>query len=243
VDSPVSFGGGVNSTALVILLASEGWRGHILFADTGTEHPDTYEYLAYLSNWLSKHDLSITRLGDEWRRGKAKLSLIEYCEHYRVTPFPGARWCTSSWKVEPLQRWCTANSYEFEALLLGISAEESHRQPQKERPLVDRGIDRNGCAKIIAAEGLEVPRKSGCWLCPFQSASQWRDLWERHPHLYERAERLEGLANERRAEKGKSVSTTLGMDKVTLAQMAERFAAQGSMFPFADYYQPCLCRL
>jgi 3'-phosphoadenosine 5'-phosphosulfate sulfotransferase (PAPS reductase)/FAD synthetase len=243
VNNPVSYGAGVNSTALVILLVNEGWRGDILFADTGTEHPDTYEYLAYFGVWLRERDLGITRLGAEWRRGKQKMSLIDYCEHYRVTPFPGTRWCTSAWKVEPLQRWCASNSYEFNDLLLGISAEESHRQPTRQRPLVDRGIDRNGCARIITAEGLELPRKSGCWVCPFQSAGQWRDLWEKHSELYERGERLEQLADERRVEKGKNARTTLAQHDLTLAQMAERFAAQGSMFPFADYYQPCMCRL
>lgn len=243
MDSPVSFGGGVNSSALVILLVNEGWRGNILLADTGTEHPDTYAYVDYFGEGLAERDLGITRLGAEWRRGKERLSLIDYCEHYRVTPFPGVRWCTSNWKVEPLQRWCAANGHEFDDLLLGISAEEAHRQPQKERPLVDRGIDRSGCVRIIQAAGLEVPRKSGCWICPFQSASQWRDLWENHPALYEQAEGLERLADERRAEAGKTTRTTLAQHDLTLAQMAERFAAQGSMFPFADYYAPCLCRI
>ena len=31
----LSFGGGVNSTALAILLINEDWRGPIVFADTG----------------------------------------------------------------------------------------------------------------------------------------------------------------------------------------------------------------
>lgn len=38
----VSFGAGVNSTALAILLVNEGWRGPIVFADPGAEWPETY---------------------------------------------------------------------------------------------------------------------------------------------------------------------------------------------------------
>ncbi len=31
---PISYGAGVNSTALAILLVNEGWRGDIVFVDT-----------------------------------------------------------------------------------------------------------------------------------------------------------------------------------------------------------------
>jgi hypothetical protein len=50
VNSEVlSFGGGVNSVALAILLVNEGWRGHIVFADTGTGRFDNTAVLCY--NW------------------------------------------------------------------------------------------------------------------------------------------------------------------------------------------------
>lgn len=243
---PLSFGAGVNSVALAVLLAIEGWHGPIVFADTGTEWPETMAYLDMFGCWLAERGLEVTVLGGEWRREhKAKgMSLIEYCESYRVTPFPGTRWCTSKWKVEPLHAWCAANGHDPDSLLIGIAAEESRRQSDKVRPLVDRGIDRNACARIIQAAGLEVPRKSGCYICPFQSPRQWRDLWETHPDLFERAERLERLADERRAEMGVQSVTHLGASRATtLRQMADGFASQGSMFEWAAYYQPCMCRL
>jgi len=37
----LSFGAGVNSTALAILLINEGWRGPIVFADPGCDRFDT----------------------------------------------------------------------------------------------------------------------------------------------------------------------------------------------------------
>ena len=52
----VSYGGGVNSTALLI-----GLHQHripvdlILFADTGAEHPHTYAYLDVMDRWLKDH--------------------------------------------------------------------------------------------------------------------------------------------------------------------------------------------
>jgi len=236
---PLSLGAGVNSIALVVLLVGEGWHGPIVMAATGCEWPETDAYVDTFKLWLADRDLAVTMLGPEWRRGKKRMALIDYCEHYRVTPFAGARWCTSMWKIAPIHAWCTANDHDPATLLIGISAEESRRQPDKVRPLVDRGLDRNACARIIQAAGLEVPRKSSCWLCPFQSPRQWRDLLERHPDLFERAARLEEASTERRAagKGGNSFFDPGG--KMSLRQ----FAQQGTLFSGLDYYVPCMCRL
>lgn len=54
----VSFGGGTNSTAMII-----GMYLHkipidlILFADTGGEQPHTYEFIRVFNAWLEKHGL------------------------------------------------------------------------------------------------------------------------------------------------------------------------------------------
>lgn len=240
-DRPLSYGGGVNSTALVILLASEGWHGPIVFSDTGTEWPETMAYIEMFGGWLRERELELTVLGSEWRRSKEAMTLIDYCEHYRVTPFPGTRWCTSRWKVEPLHKWCAENGHDPTDMLIGISAEEWHRQPEKERPLVDRGIDRNGCARIIRDAGLEVPRKSGCWICPFQTPRQWRELWQVHPDLFERVAALEEAATERRADGHITMSDP--SRRVTLRQLAAGYEAQTEMFDWLEYYQPCMCRV
>jgi hypothetical protein len=237
---PVSFGGGVNSVAMVVMLAAEGWRAPIVYAETGTEWPETDAYVAMFNGWLAeRYGLSVTLLGPEWRRGKERMPLIDYCEHYRVTPFAGRRWCTSSWKVEPIERWCTERGHDPSDMLIGISAEESRRQPDKVRPLVDRGIDRNGCARIIVDAGLPLPRKSGCYICPFQRASQWRELHSRYPALFERAAMLEDEASLRRGER---LSAHPG-GGITLRDMATRIDAQPSMVDLAAYDVPCLCRI
>ena len=60
----VSYGGGANSTALLV-----GLQQHripvdlILFADTGAEHPCTYDYLDIMDRWLTEHGMpTITRV-------------------------------------------------------------------------------------------------------------------------------------------------------------------------------------
>jgi len=59
----ISFGAGVNSVAMTVMLIEEGWRGPIVFADTGGEWPETYCYLEYFERqFLKPRGLSITRL-------------------------------------------------------------------------------------------------------------------------------------------------------------------------------------
>lgn len=246
-DAVLSYGGGVNSTALAILLVNAGWRGEIVFADTGAEWPDTYCFMDYFeTGWLEPKGLKTIRLqGLPWQRygggvGEPGCSLIRYCELRRMIPFASLRWCTVEWKVKPLDRWANGKIY-----MIGISAEEAHRQPDQIRPLVDWGVDRNECVKIIQGESLNVPRKSGCWICPFQRSSQWRELWERYPELYERAVFLEENAKRRKGRKGPDPA--LDPRGITLRQRL--LAYQGQMnLPGLDMdslqrYQPCICGL
>jgi hypothetical protein len=239
----LSFGGGVNSTALAILLVNEGWRGHIVFSDTGTEWPDTYCFMDYFEReWLKPRGLSITRLGKEWRIGQYKVNLLEYCQWRKMIPFQKNRWCTQDYKVKPMQRWCRANGMDNEAdVMLGIALDESWRMASRVRPLVNRRIDRTGCVAIIQAEGLDTPRKSGCYICPFQRIGQWRELWERYPLLFTQAESLEAESSARRGK----LSTYDGSGKTTLAMRRLAFESQMELFDDEEYleYRPCQCHL
>lgn len=195
----LSYGAGVNSTALAILLINEGWHGPLVFADTGAEWPETYEYMDYFEGgWLMPRGFEVVRLhphSSDLFTSKAKgRTLIEYCLESRVIPMGLRRWCTERWKIEPINRY--AKQCNLSPMLIGIDAGESHRaskkrNPPRKRPLVDRGIDRESCKAIISAEGLQIPPKSGCFICPFQRSGQWRRLWQLHPDLFDLAMRLE----------------------------------------------------
>jgi len=242
----ISFGAGVNSVAMTIMLVNKGWHGPIVFADTGCEWPETYCYLDYFEKkWLAPRGLEITRLGQEYRAlgpGRDARTLIEFCEDYRVCPMPGTRWCTQGWKTDVVNHWAKANNVEIQ--LIGIAADEAHRMPGAARPLVDRDITRKDCIAIIAASQLDIPQKSGCYICPFQRPDQWRELWSRHPELFERAARLEKLSTERRG-----VRTFLIADsRFTLEQLSVGFESQLIMWNDEQWaglqaYKPCICSL
>jgi len=154
------------------------------------------------------------------------------------------RWCTLEWKVKPIKYWCADNGNPEQ--LIGIAADESHRQPGANRPLVDAYLTRENCISIIEKEGLDVPRKSGCYICPFQRPSGWRELWSNHPDLFERVATIEGSCT--KDSNDGYIATLDPAGKVTLRQRQDGFERQVLMFDDTDYdallrFRPCICEL
>lgn len=95
----LSISGGKDSTAMWLYLARELKLPNIvaIFADTGWEHPLTYEYLDYLERELGplvrvKHDLDFVQLAKKKKR----------------FPSTRARFCTEYLKMKPTKAWLEA---------------------------------------------------------------------------------------------------------------------------------------
>jgi len=179
-----SFGYGVNSVALAVHLKDVPVK---LFADTGNEQTETYLY----QNYYEQSHRVIT-LNDPVQ-GHA--SLYDYCLAYKTVPHRAFRWCTDKFKQQRLKHYYRG---EEATVYLGIAYDEKHRAQLEKKgkivykyPLVENGITRKQCIKIIEEAGLLVPPKSGCWFCPFQSKQSWLKLLRDHPDQYELAVQLE----------------------------------------------------
>lgn len=188
----LSYGGGVNSTALAILLCRgklpqyEPFR--IVFADTGEERDETYAFIRdHFEPYLARFGRRL-----EWVRPAE--TVLERWERLRVTGSRIIRACTDEAKRKPIRKYVDENGGGTQ--LLGIDAGEAHRSPTQMRPLVDLDIDREQCEQIITDEGLPSPGKSGCWHCPFARVSEVINLLKLHPCRFERIERLEAAATE-----------------------------------------------
>jgi len=183
----LSFGGGVNSTAIIALalLGEMEMPDYIVFSDTGAEWPHTYQYLDY----IEKEGIRITYLTG----GNKGMTMIEWCQFKNYIPCRMNRWCTDYWKRAPLDKF--AKAFPGSEQLIGIDAGEERRAKNKKKslryPLIEMGINRQECKQVILRAGLGVPKKSGCFICPYQRKGQWIELKKKHPELWRIAVDLE----------------------------------------------------
>jgi len=107
-------------------------------------------------------------------------------------------------------------------MYLGIDAGETHRAYRgkylkkgivRTYPLIDYGLDRDECKKIIRQHKFMLPDKSGCFICPFMKARQFREMAEKYPDLIEKRRYLEKVASER-AGRQVSISPTATTDEL-----------------------------
>jgi hypothetical protein len=207
----VAYGAGVNSTALLVELARRGVRPDlVLFADTGGEKPETYEYLDAVRPFLLRvgfPDLAVVR----YRPKRAAYHTLEgQCLHTGTLPSLayGGKSCSMKYKRHPqdiyIRGWPPAQAcwrrggkvvkaIGYDA---GPADSRRFRYPEDEEyrywyPLAEWGYDRERCTRIIRGAGLPVPLKSACYFCPASKKPEILWLRQRHPDLLERALRIE----------------------------------------------------
>lgn len=212
-----SFGGGVQSTAALVLAAGAriDYR-RFVFAHVGedSENPDTLRYLEdHALPFGEAHGLTI-RVLREGRAGRTLLEHVHGDRHRVPIPMrtaggrPGNRNCTSDFKIKPIARWLKRQGASAErpaTVGVGISIDEFHRARKEsgfawetlDYPLIRLRLDRESCRRVITEAGLPIPPKSSCWFCPFKRPAEWRELKRQRPDLFEQAAALEQDLSER----------------------------------------------
>jgi len=185
----LSMGAGVQTTACLL----KYWKEYdfVIFADTGNEYPETYEYI---ENYLKPFCQS---KGLEWVTVKNKDydSLMDKCIDRKVIPVRFRRWCTVDFKITPIKREFRkrgATAKNPITSIIGISIDEAHRAnfhtdvkyQLMEYPLVDKKITRAQCHEIIKKHGFPSPPKSGCDFCMFFSRKHFRELSQKDPKRF-----------------------------------------------------------
>ena len=238
----LSFGGGVNSVAMMLMLLDQGDEFEAIFVDHETDWPETYEYLDMFQSWLSKqfyNRITVLKPNVGTIEKKRFKSLYDYHYFKSLTPSIQFRACTDKFKIQPILKYVTKPCF----MLIGIDAGEikrakisSNKGVENRYPLIEYEIDRQGCKDIITAHNLPIPMKSGCYICPFQKKSQWIELRKIHPDLFCKADQIEKRSNERRGTKkrylsgsGKSLKTIVNENQMNLFE--------------EDDYPPCECGL
>jgi len=210
----VAYGGGTDSTAMIIECANRGIKiDYILFADTGAEKPHTYVYVDNFSKWCVDHGLpKIITV----KKGGNNETLEEECLRMHSLPSIayGFKTCSQKFKMGPQDKFFNNNADAKEVWkngdlitkMIGFDFTEVRRAESvmikfkydKYKlwfPLIDWGIHRKQCIKIIKDAGLCLPGKSACYFCPSSRVSEIKQLKHTYPLLFDRAIALENNAN------------------------------------------------
>lgn len=219
----VAYGMGVDSTAMLIGLRDRKVRiDLILFAHTGSEKPETMEYLPVIQDWLARNAMAPVTVIKRTSPRAGDTSLHDECLRKSVLPSLayGGHSCSLKWKVEPQwrytkgyfgwdsrgQRWAHG---PFVTKLIGYDAGPRDRRRQAAAsgkwppghryryPLIEWGWTREHCIDLIAAEGLPIPVKSACWMCPASKRAEVDWLAATHPALVRAATEMERRAHQR----------------------------------------------
>lgn len=208
----VAFGGGLNSTALLIQLVRQKAKiDLVLFADTGAEKPETYCHLKMMNEWLSKHCYPKIIIVKKTDKDGNILTLEQNCLENAMLPSLayGFKTCSHKFKINPQEKYINNYQLALETWkrgkkvrkYIGYDADEGHRVKDYESkkyeniyPLVDMGSGREACKEIVKSEGLSIPSKSSCFFCPAMKKMEIRELKQKHPALMKRALKLESNA-------------------------------------------------
>ena len=206
----VAYGGGINSTAMLIGMLDNGIRPDlILMANTGGEKPETLRWLGTFADWLNRQGFPALKIVQN--DGKYK-TLENNCITKKMLPSLayGFKSCSDKYKRRPQDKYCRQWQPAIDCWAaggkcvkyIGYDADEERRakipsdkEYVYEYPLIEWGWGRDECAEAIIREGLPVPPKSSCFFCPAMKKQEVLDLKRDNPDLFARA-----VAMERNAE-------------------------------------------
>ena len=217
--SVLSLGAGVQSSTLAFMIE----KGEVpmvdcgIFADTGAEPKQVYEWLDYIKKNVSYpiHIVQERNLEDdviEGAKGTFKKFTIPF---YTLNPASGKkgflrRQCTGDYKIKPIIKevrrllgYSKGERIPYAEtkveMLLGISVDEMIRMRNNELkyienqyPLInDFRMKRHDCISWMENNNYPLPQKSACYFCPFHSHSTWVDLKKKQPKEFEKAVELD----------------------------------------------------
>ena len=186
----ISLGLGVQSTAMYILssLGKIPIADYAIFADPGSEHPETYKLLKKLNNWQRKNNgipiihkvksLLKDLLSQKNSTGQRFASIPAFTNNGDGML---RRQCTKEYKIDVVIKEIRSlyglkphKRMPMTEVWLGISTDEIQRMTDSKLPrvkyvypLVDNNYSRSGCTSILAENGFIGVVKSACTFCPY----------------------------------------------------------------------------
>lgn len=199
----VSFSGGKDSTAMLLLLLKKGYPiDEVIMCDTGVEFSDMYDHIEKVRKTI---DIPITILKSEKSfeyymfdhvktKGKNKGSKgYSWCDFRN-------RWCTSYLKQRVIANYLKEkyprDKYEIWEYH-GIAFDEAQRTQKNNNknclyPLVDWKMTEADCLQYCYDNGYDwngLYKKLGrvsCWCCPLKSIKELKVIYKEFPEYWEK---------------------------------------------------------
>jgi predicted phosphoadenosine phosphosulfate sulfurtransferase len=185
IDGPavISFSGGRTSGYMLRRILDVGLQPdvHVLFADTGKERPETYDFVrACAAQW----DVPIP-----WVHRPGYFTQL--ITDKKFLPNPVARFCTTELKLKPIAQWMESAGYTTWDTVIGMRADEPKRvATMRDRglsvPLADAGVTKADVMAFWSRQPFDLalqPHESNCDLCFLKGVGKRRQIIRDHPEL------------------------------------------------------------
>ncbi|MGK4581663.1 hypothetical protein [Kitasatospora sp. HPMI-4] len=178
---------------------------YAIFSDTGWEPSKAYLHLDEVERRIARPaNIPILRVSS----GNIREDALDPAHRFASMPLyilnqdgsPGMtrRQCTGEYKIKPIKRQVRqllgyphpvrVPRGVYAEQWIGISTDEFHRAKDADVkytrhtfPLLDLGMSRDDCLKLLAEHGWGSTPKSSCLGCPFHGNAQWRDIRDNSP--------------------------------------------------------------
>jgi len=239
IDGPavVSFSGGRTSAYMLrrILDAHGGTLPadvHVIFADTGKERTETYDFVRACAAAWSVEIVWVERPGQ----------FTQLITDKKFLPNPIMRFCTQDLKIRPMRDWMLAHGYQHWTNAVGLRADEPRRvarlraaeEKRAERwdialPLAEDGITVDDVSAFWRSQSFDLqlkPDEGNCDLCFLKGYAKLKNIVRDRPDLAVWW-----------AEQEQRVGGTFRNDRPSYAAML----AQPDLFTHADDLIECYC--
>lgn len=249
----IAYGGGTQSTALLILAC----RGEIqprpslaVFADTGDEPEWVYRTVAAGTAYAARYGIEVVTRSKGHALSReildaadGKRTRFETTPAYTQSGGALMQKCTQEFKIRVIHREIrrrigrrrNARAVGY----IGISRDEASRaKPSRvpwiefRWPLIDLGLQRHECIRIVEDALGFIPKRSACVHCPYHSGDYWTMLKAESPQGYALACRVDEAYRRMAGKAGVAENAYLSARRVPLERI--RFDAQQTFDGFGN---------
>ena len=215
----VSFSGGKDSTAMLLMMIGKGYRiDKILFVDTTKEFPAMYKHIDKVREIIHPLSIDVLKIDfDYWFSEHIKTKGKNKGERGYGWASNGTRWCTSL-KRNAANKYLKGLNYR---LFQGIAADETARLSRNKDgrnlvyPLAEWGVTEKQALEYCYSKGLgwdglyEQFDRVSCWCCPLKRQIEYHNLRKYHPELWAELKVMDAKTN-------RLFKTSYGLDELEI---------------------------